>query len=507
MSSYVFLVGKANSLPVFSPDDSCNEIVYALAAIPVSWYALFEESDLVESRESADATAHGNGPPLRCVSLVKNRQDGLALFAKRKPRLLQVFPKYVAPLFDAFEKTIAHSTDSYLQLVLSDLDDYLSNPKSALSLRNHLKTIDGDDLECWSDLLMNSGIILLDGFGKVKFQDDEVETLIGYVPDEFAVTVYPPVGDVFKKLRQAAKDGDAEAQYHVALAYNVGAGVKRDRKLAWEFMQKAAEQELPIAQAKLGTWHSDAGNFDSAALWWRKAAEQGWAESQHNIGYAYRVGKGVPLDLAQGLEWTRKASAQGFSISTYTLSEYYATGKGVEADQERAFAFCKQAAQEGFGPAQLRLAKRFEKGEGIEKDLEQAVHWYQKAGDSGDSAAEYTLGYMYMTGRHVPRDFAKALYLFQKSSNVIPNGAALCYIGHMYENGLGVEINLETAFSYYCQSVIAKNIFGAMNLGRMYRDGRGVKKDIEMAKGEFRRALQWGHREAEAQLKALDELS
>ena len=48
-----------------------------------------------------------------------------------------------------------------------------------------------------------------------------------------------------------------------------------------------------------------------AAAWYRKAAEQGYAEAQSNLGEMYVKGQGVPQDYEQAVAWTRKAAEQG----------------------------------------------------------------------------------------------------------------------------------------------------------------------------------------------------
>lgn len=53
-------------------------------------------------------------------------------------------------------------------------------------------------------------------------------------------------------LRQAAGDGDAEAQYELATAYAVGNGVPRNPQAAAAWMEKAALQGFPSAVADLG---------------------------------------------------------------------------------------------------------------------------------------------------------------------------------------------------------------------------------------------------------------
>ena len=40
-----------------------------------------------------------------------------------------------------------------------------------------------------------------------------------------------------------------------------------------------------------------------AVFWYRKAAEQGYARAENNLGVMYEEGKGVPQDDAQALSW------------------------------------------------------------------------------------------------------------------------------------------------------------------------------------------------------------
>ncbi len=48
-----------------------------------------------------------------------------------------------------------------------------------------------------------------------------------------------------------------------------------------------------------------------AAKWYRKAAEQGDAGAQFNLGVMYGGGQGVPQDYAEAVKWFRKAADQG----------------------------------------------------------------------------------------------------------------------------------------------------------------------------------------------------
>ena len=52
-------------------------------------------------------------------------------------------------------------------------------------------------------------------------------------------------------------------------------------------------------------------NHEEAAIWFRKAAEQGNPEAQYVIGQMYYYGVGVKEDHAEALIWFRKAAKQG----------------------------------------------------------------------------------------------------------------------------------------------------------------------------------------------------
>ena len=55
--------------------------------------------------------------------------------------------------------------------------------------------------------------------------------------------------------------------------------------------------------------------------WYRKAAEQGNATAQYNIGVCYDNGYGVTKDYAEAVKWYRKAAAQGYDSAKDRLKK------------------------------------------------------------------------------------------------------------------------------------------------------------------------------------------
>ena len=66
-----------------------------------------------------------------------------------------------------------------------------------------------------------------------------------------------------------------------------------------------------------------------------KAAEQGLADAQYNLGWCYRSGTGIDKDEQRAVEWYQKAAEQGNTVAQNTLGVCYDYGIGVEKDKKR----------------------------------------------------------------------------------------------------------------------------------------------------------------------------
>ena len=57
-------------------------------------------------------------------------------------------------------------------------------------------------------------------------------------------------------------------------------------------------------------------DYAAAVSWFLKAAEQGLAVAQYNLGVTYGEGHGVPRDHAAAVSWYGKAAEQGLCQGT-----------------------------------------------------------------------------------------------------------------------------------------------------------------------------------------------
>lgn len=106
---------------------------------------------------------------------------------------------------------------------------------------------------------------------------------------------------------------------------------------AMSLLRKAADQNNPLAQARLADLLHSA-EFDPEALeLYRRSAKQGEAAGEFGLGRMYADGAGLRRDPAAALEWYRKAEAKNYWPALDALARAYRTGSlGLAKDLQRA---------------------------------------------------------------------------------------------------------------------------------------------------------------------------
>ena len=175
----------------------------------------------------------------------------------------------------------------------------------------------------------------------------------------------------------------------VAAAWYAAYGESR---LTFSTYTKAAEEGNVIAQMSLAYMHSYKyynsemrdPDFKLAIQWMRRAADQGYAPAQNQLGgFLSHEGQ-----YEEAIVWYTKASEQNYPNAFLSLGLAFDKGRGVPKDDRIALEFLSKAAHAGITYAQLVLARKINKGEGIERSPELAFKWYKIAADAGDPDAK-----------------------------------------------------------------------------------------------------------------------
>lgn len=132
------------------------------------------------------------------------------------------------------------------------------------------------------------------------------------------------------------------------------------------------------------------GDYDRAVAQWKGPAEAGDADAQFNLAQAYKLGRGVPTDLARAADLYGRAAKQGHpqAADNYGLA-LFELGKKIEAAE-----WLDKSAMRGEPRAQFVLGTMFFNGDAVGKDWIRAYALVSRAASAGLPQASKTLTQM-----------------------------------------------------------------------------------------------------------------
>lgn len=149
-------------------------------------------------------------------------------------------------------------------------------------------------------------------------------------------------------------------------------------------------------------------------------------------------------------------------------------------DPKRGIAYYEKAAKQNHPVAWNNIGALYQNGVGYPFNIKKAIQAYEKAAELGDGMALSNLGDLYYFGVHVKQDYDKSLDFYQKAEkkyfynydkiseiyyqlrdyqNLLiylkkdyDRSYSCIYYGILYENSMGVKVDLKKAIKYYEQA-------------------------------------------------------
>jgi TPR repeat protein len=138
----------------------------------------------------------------------------------------------------------------------------------------------------------------------------------------------------------------------------------------------AAAAPLDVKQG-VDAWES--GDYQNAVSIWRPLAVAGDPDAQFNLGQAYKLGRGVPADMAQAEGWYRRAAKQGHLQAEDNLGLVLFTANR----RDEAMPFILRSADRGEPRAQYVLGTALFNGDLAARDWPRAYALTKRASDAG----------------------------------------------------------------------------------------------------------------------------
>jgi len=147
----------------------------------------------------------------------------------------------------------------------------------------------------------------------------------------------------------------------------------------------AASVSAQSVKTGIDAWQRS--DYATAVAVWRPLAEKGDADAQFNLGQAYRLGRGVSINLAAAQTWFERAAEKGHLDAQTTLGlMLFQNG-----NRTGGLRWIKLAAEKSEPRAMLVYGTALFNGDGVQQDATLGYAYVARAAAQGLGAARDTL--------------------------------------------------------------------------------------------------------------------
>src|SRR4051794_8871850 len=159
------------------------------------------------------------------------------------------------------------------------------------------------------------------------------------------------------------------------------------RYLVAAMLLLASPSVLPAQSVKAGIEAWQRADYAAAVAIWRPLAEKGDADAAFNLGQAYRLGRGVPTNLAAAKTWFERSAENGHVDAQTTLGLLLFQN----GDQAEGLRWLKSAAEKGEPRALLVYGTALVNGDGVTQEPALGYAYVSRAAAQGLAPAKETL--------------------------------------------------------------------------------------------------------------------
>ena len=240
--------------------------------------------------------------------------------------------------------------------------------------------------------------------------------------------------------------------------HETGTGVSRNAEKALEFYTRAARQGHAVAQYNLGRIFQNglsdgtkeiSPNAEQAEYYLQRAAAHGIISAHHQLGMLY---------YNFGLQIATK------SLNNDDLKSWDTNKDNVISPQENQYLRDAHdhfllAARGNHGPSLHALGVMYLQGQGVQSNPEKAVYWLEKAAAFPQPDSYYNLAQLYETGQGTEINLSRAFMLYQQAARM-GHAPSQYNIGLFYYQGrragslISVKVTKEFAHQYGGKQII-----------------------------------------------------
>ena len=315
------------------------------------------------------------------------------------------------------------------------------------------------------------------------------------------------------QLKQRAENGDSRAKFYLGYCYTEGLlGLPQDVDKGVEFVKQACNEENPEAMhfvSKIIMENEDSPKAISTAEdLCKKAAEKGYVKAQKTLADWYNCSNcKLPENQQAAFYWYLKAASAGDDDAMWHVGAHYDNEKNFQ----QAYKWYLKSAQKGNTVSMMNLGDMYRRGNGVIKDINTSIKWYKKVAETGENITCLDLTEIYLKGEDgIDRDLVEAEKWYNRFCNSSNADAAieihneiLNEFAECYYEGKGTSVDYAKAFDYYKRAALNDNGYAQYSIGWMYEHGLGVTNNTNTALSWYRKAVRSGNKDARTRINEL----
>ena len=274
-----------------------------------------------------------------------------------------------------------------------------------------------------------------------------------------------------------------------------------------ESQNESQEIERPIGEDlclegdRYFNGHGVVQDYEKAKKLYEDAFHAGSGRACSCLAKMYEAGIGVEKDLVKAFRLYKEGDRLKDPACEFALGKYFENNLVPEDEQNRgmedAVSYYEYAANKDYAEALTKLGYMYEHGIYYEKNVNKALDYYKRAKQQNDPLAINYLGlYYYRMAQRSEEGFKEKYYeqavnLFKESRRLGCTRASN-NLGMCYEQGTGVERDMNEALECYMEAATQGYSQGMFNLGYVYlckAKRSRLNEDYEKAAHWFRVAI------------------
>ncbi|NQY53752.1 MAG: sel1 repeat family protein [Campylobacteraceae bacterium] len=199
--------------------------------------------------------------------------------------------------------------------------------------------------------------------------------------------------------------------------------------------------------------------------------------------------EGKVINYKKALYYLKKLDKRKYPIYYASIGWIYNFGKGIEIDLLKAKEYYEISAKKNYKHAYYYLASLYYNNQGsdryiIERNYKKALYYLKQGTKAKDANSSNLLGLFYQEGYGVEKDIEEAVVYYKQFAD--SNKFSAFYLAEYYKN----KKDYKNAVKYYKVSAKRKFAPALVLLGILYEEGRLGKIDCTSALKYYKKAYQ-----------------